>query len=282
MNAATCHVLIFGYENAGYFAPPYPYFFDVEGFPNVRVVGWSKEKQEDYLSALNRLIDMAHERGLSVTLGLWDHIYRGGVQSGGVREADPNRPTTSMVAGVSAENLMVYSHAAFAKFLRQVPRFDAIQFRMHDESGLKPGREQFEFWRAIFQTVKDVRPGLRCDLRAKGLPDEIIDLGRSLGLNVRITTKYWAEQMGMPWHPAHINRQNQFDRRHGYADLLRYPQSYKMHWRLWNGGTARILLWGDPEWVRRFSESTHLYGGDGFEITGESIQTRKRKHRTSW
>src|SRR5262249_62009592 len=85
-------VLIFGYENAGYFAPPYPYFFDVEGFPDVRVVGWSKEKQERYLRALNRLIDMAHERGLSVTLGLWDHIYRGGVQSGGVRDADPNRP----------------------------------------------------------------------------------------------------------------------------------------------------------------------------------------------
>src|SRR5262245_56796589 len=31
-------VLIFGYENAGYFAPAYPYFFDIEGFPDVHVV----------------------------------------------------------------------------------------------------------------------------------------------------------------------------------------------------------------------------------------------------
>jgi hypothetical protein len=74
------------------------------------------------------------------------------------------------------------------------------------------------------------------------------------------------EQMGLPFHPTHINRQNQFDRRHSYADLLRYPQRYKMHWRLWNGGTARVLLWGDPEYVRRFAESTRLYDGDGFEV----------------
>ena len=35
--------LLFGYENGGYFAPPYPYFFDVDGFPDVRVVGLTKE-----------------------------------------------------------------------------------------------------------------------------------------------------------------------------------------------------------------------------------------------
>src|SRR2546430_11724590 len=55
-------------------------------------------------------------------------------------------------------------------------------------------------------------------------------------------------------------------RSHSYADLLRYPQRYKMHWRLWNGGTSRVLLWGDPEYVKRFVETTHLYDGDGFEI----------------
>ena len=62
------------------------------------------------------------------------------------------------------------------------------------------------------------------------------------------------EQMGLPFHPTHINTQDQQNRRHSYADLLRYPQSYKMHWRLWNGGTARVLLWGDPEYARRFVE----------------------------
>ena len=42
--------------------------------------------------------------------------------------------------GVTAENLIAYTKAALAKFVRLVPDVDAIQFRMHDESGLKNER----------------------------------------------------------------------------------------------------------------------------------------------
>ena len=136
---------------------------------------------------------------------------------------------------------------------------------MHDESGLKPS-EQEGFWRDVFQMMREKAPNLRLDLRAKGLPDSVIQSAIDTGVPFRITTKYWMEQMGLPFHPTHINKQNQFDRRHSYADMLRYPQRYKMHWRLWNGGTARVLLWGDPDYARRFAESTRLYDGDGFEV----------------
>jgi hypothetical protein len=136
---------------------------------------------------------------------------------------------------------------------------------MHDESGLK-NSEQAGFWRDVFGLMKEQVPNLRLDLRAKGLPDAVIQEALDIGVKFRITTKYWMEQMGLPFHPTHINRQDQQNRRHSYADMLRYPQLYKMHWRLWNGGTARVLLWGDPEYARRFVESTHLYDGDGFEV----------------
>lgn len=78
--------------------------------------------------------------------------------------------------------------------------------------------------------------------------------------------------MGLPYHPTQINPETS-ERRHSYSDMLSYPQQYKMHWRLWNGGTSRILLWGDPEYVRRFAESTHLYDGDGFEVN-EPLATK--------
>ncbi len=260
-------VVIFGYENGGFLAPPYPYFFDVEEFPAVRMVGLSPEQQRRNLESLNRLIAQAHARGLKVTLGIWDHIYRGGVQTGGVPGADAatQRPTSGLVWGVTEANLTAYTNAALSKLLRLVPGVDAIQFRMHDESGLKAD-EQVAFWRSVFRTMKAQAPNVRIDARAKGLPNAVIDAGLDLGTPLRITTKYWMEQMGLPFHPTHINRENQFDRRHGYADLLRYPQRYTIHWRLWNGGTARVLLWGDPEYVRRFAASTHLYDGDGFEV----------------
>lgn len=266
-NRFSSLVVIFGYENGGFLAPCYPYFFDVPEFPEVRMVGITVEQQQRNLAALNRLIQMTHDRGLRFTVGIWDHIYRGGVQGGGIPGADEatRRPTPGLVWGVTAENLVPYTKAALASFVRQVPALDGIQFRMHDESGLKVG-EQEAFWRDVFQLMKQAAPNLRLDLRAKGLPDAVIQSALDIGVPFRITTKYWMEQMGLPFHPTHINTQNQFDRRHSYADLLSYPQRYRLHWRLWNGGTARVLLWGDPDYARRFVESTRLYDGAGFEV----------------
>ena len=263
----NCLVVIFGYENGGFLAPCYPYFFDVDEFPAVRMAGITLQQQWRNLDALNRLIRMAHARGLNFTVGIWDHIYRGGVQTGGVAGDGPApaKPGSVQVCHVTDQNLIPYTKAALAKFLRLVPAADAIQFRMHDESGLKI-KQQADFWQNVFSVMKEHAPQMRVDARAKGLPDAVIATGLDLGVNLRITTKYWMEQMGLPFHPTHINRQNQFDRRHSYADLLRYPPQYKMHWRLWNGGTARVLLWGDPQYARRFAESTRLYEGDGFEV----------------
>lgn len=272
-NRFNAFAIIFGYENGGYLAPVYPYLFDVDGFPDVKVADFSADEQKKYLAAFHRLVELAHARGLKFTMGLWDHIYRGGVQSGGVSGADPNKKLSGVPSGLTTTNLMAYSAAAFEKFLKEFPELDAVQFRMHNESGLKAGAEMREFWRTMYGVVKKVRPNLEFNARAKDFPDELIDLALEMGINLRITTKYWAEQMGMPFHPTHINRQNQHDRRHGYADLLHYPKRYDMHWRLWNGGTTRVLLWGNPDWVRRFAESTHLYDGEGFEIN-EMLATK--------
>ena len=260
-------VVIFGYENGGFMAPPYPYFFDVVGFPEVRLVGITAEQQHRNTAAFRRMIEIAHAHGIDFTAAIWDHIYRGGVQGGGIEGASEkaDRPTEGLVWGVTAENLAVYNKAALRRFLEVFPDIDALQFRMHGESGLN--RDEMKgFWHEVFGMIRQMRPAMRVDIRAKELPDEVIDDGLNHGLNIRVATKYWMEQMGLPFHPTHVNRQNQYDRRHGYADLLRYPQRYRVNWRLWNGGTTRLLLWGDPDYVRRFAESARLYDGRSFEV----------------
>ncbi len=140
-----------------------------------------------------------------------------------------------------------------------------LQFRMHWESGIT--RSETEgFWRDVFAMLKDQRPDLRYELRAKDLPDSVIQSAVHSGINFRIATKFWMEQMGLPFHPTHVNVQDQANRRHGYADLLRYPKQYSLNYRMFNGGTERVLLWGDPEYARRFAESSTLWDGDGFEV----------------
>ncbi len=267
-------VVIFGYENAGFLAPSYPYFFDVDGYPDVKMRSITPQAQAKNLKALNRMIDMAHERGLDFKVGIWDHIYRGGVQAGGLSNEElATFDTGHLVDGLNAENLPPYTKAALTKFMKEVPNLDGIQFRMHNESGLKRGAEMAQFWNEIFTMMKETSPNFKIDLRAKELPESIIKVAHDLGLNFTITTKYWMEQMGLPFHPTHINRENQLERRHGYADMLRYPKDYSIHWRMWNGGTNRLMLWGSPEYAKRFVASTHLYDGNGYEVN-EPLATK--------
>lgn len=266
--------VIFGYENGGFMAPAYPYFFDVAGFPGVRLVGITREQQARNVEAFRTMIRIAHERGIDVIPAIWDHIYRGGVQGGGIPGASElaGKDVPGLVSGVTTENLAAYTKAALKKFLEVFPEVDGIEFRMHNESGLKV-EEMAGFWHEVFAMLAKFKPGMRVTLRAKELPDEIIDDALKQGLAARIETKYWMEQMGLPYHPTHVNRQNQKERRHGYADLLRYPQKYRVHWRLWNGGTTRLLLWADPEYVRRFAESARLYDGNSFDVN-EMLATK--------
>jgi hypothetical protein len=267
-------VVIFGYEDGGFMAPLYPYFFNTPGFPDVEMVGLTAAQQEKNTAAFKAMIRIAHERGIDVTAGIWDHIYRGGVQGGGIPGASENagKRVPGLVFGVTTENLSAYTKAALHRFVEVFPEVDAIQFRMHDESGLKH-EEMQSFWHDVFTAIKRDHPTMRLDLRAKELPDAVIDDAVDLGLKARVSTKYWMEQMGMPFHPTHINTQNQRERRHGYADLLRYPQRYRIHWQLWNGGTSRVLLWGDPDYVRRFASTVRLYDGNSFEVN-EMLATK--------
>jgi hypothetical protein len=267
-------VVIFGYENGGFMAPLYPYFFNVPEYPGVELVGITAAQQARNTAAFKAMVRIAHERGIDVTAGIWDHIYRGGVQGGGIPGAAANagKRVPGLVWGVTAENLSGYTKTALRRFLEVFPEIDAIQFRMHDESGLKH-EEMAGFWHEVFALMKAANPKLRVDLRVKDLPDAVMNDALDHGLNARVNTKYWMEQMGLPFHPTHVNVQNQHDRRHGYADLLHYPQRYRVQWQLWSGGTARVLLWGDPDYVRKFAASARLYDGNSFEVN-EMLATK--------
>ncbi len=237
-------------------------------------VGLTPVEQARNTAAFKTMMRLAHERGISVTAGIWDHIYRGGVQAGGIPGApkDAAIRAPGLVWGLTGDNLSAYTKAAIRKFLQVFPEVDAIQFRMHEESGLEPN-EIVGFWHEVFGLIKRARPDLRLDLRAKGLPDAVIADALDQGLAARVSTKFWMEQMGLPFHPTHINIPDQKNRRHSYADLLRYPQRYRVHWQLWSGGTTRLLLWGDPDYVRRFAGAARLYDGDSFEVN-EMLATK--------
>jgi hypothetical protein len=259
--------ILFGYENGGFMAPCYPYFFHVEGFPKVKMEDITPEQQRRNVETMNRVIEMAHDRGIGIRLGIWDHIYRGGVQAGGNPDFEyrEGHSLPWQVIGLDSTNLNRYTKAAFAQFLETFPHLDAILFKTNNESGLKES-ELHEFSVNFFETVKENAPDMMIDIHSKGITDTLIRIATRLGIKFRIAPKFWMEQMGMPFSPTHVNHEDQKNRRHGYADMLRYPQHYQMLWKLWNGGTNRAFLWGSPEYVRRFAESSHLYDSEAYAV----------------
>jgi hypothetical protein len=255
--------VLFAYEANGYNCPVYPFYIDVNGFPAVKVANLSKPDQQRNLADLHRLVRMAHARGIRVTFGIWCHYYRTNAAMTAVDRSKPAAPDT--VDGLTDSNLVPYTIAAIAQFLREFHEIDAVQLLMMDESGLQTSDMQ-EFWREIFPALKKAAPDIQYELRAKGVSDDLIRQGMDLGLKIRVNTKFWTEQVGLPFLQTHVDPPDQMTRRGGYADMFKYPRDYKLHWTLWTAGTTRVLLWGDPEYVRRFAASTHLGGVDGFEI----------------
>ena len=260
-------VITFGYEHGGYMAPPYPYFFNVDGFSDVKVIGLTPEQQKKNYLAFKNMLRLASERGIRVKPGIWDHIYRGGGQAGAISWAsDGKQPMPGLVWGLNPNNLVPYTVAALKKFYDEFPEIKETQFRMHNESGLL-GPEIEPFWHDVFHFYSTTRRDISLELRAKGLDKSVIKDAQSQHLNVHLDTKVWMEQMGLPYHSTHINREDQDNARHSYADLLEYPQTYSVNWTLWNGGTQRVLEWGDPEYARRMVESARLYDGPGLTVT---------------
>ncbi|MFC1766898.1 hypothetical protein ACFL6U_33090, partial [Planctomycetota bacterium] len=265
-------LLIFGYKNNQYkapnfMAPCYPNFFDLDEYPHIKLTGMTPELQAKNTAALKKVIELAHERGIEFGVGLWDQIERAGNY---LRITDnegpaPDEVQANLIWGLNKKNLIPYSKIALRKFLRTFPDIDLVQFRMHWEAGIT-GDQALEFWKEIFEIVKEENPSIKIEARAKDVPDETLYDGVATGTDFRVATKHWMEQMGMPFHPTHVNKYNQHDRRHGYGNLLRYPQRYGFKWRVWNGGTTRALLWGDPEWVRLYAEGSRIYESEGYEF----------------
>lgn len=97
------------------------------------------------------------------------------MQGGGIPGASEKAGsrTPQLVSGVTTENLVAYNKVAITKFLQEFPEINAIQFRMHWESGLTR-EETPQFWHDMLAIIKKSRPDIQLDLRAKGPPDEVI------------------------------------------------------------------------------------------------------------
>lgn len=243
-------------NQASYLNPPYPFLLHLPEYPNVKAIGLSDQDRERNLAMLRTISGMARGRGLDFTFAIWTQRPMYG---------------PSMVEGISRgdgedDTLPTeYCAAALKRLLQECPAITGVQFRI-TESGIPYDHRQAEFYGAQCQAVRECGRPVRVDLRYKRLRAETIQAVVATGLDVTVSTKFWCEHMGLAYHPCVVDKHNRPSQRYSYGAMLYYPRPYRVVYRMWTVGSQRILLWGDPDYARRFSRSCLLGGGEGFEV----------------
>lgn len=248
--------IIWGH-NTNYMIPPYAWMIEVPGYPDVRVKGLSDEQRARNLAHFQNIGRIAREHGVDLTIGLWTQL-----------------PLPTVFDGLNYGPILVenlpkgleggdYCAKGLQRFLELCPDVSAVQMRLNVESGI-PHNKQMDYYKAQFNAMASAGRPMKLDLRFKSLHQATIDLAVNAGLKVNVSTKHWAEHMGLPFHPT-WQEPAYSESRYGFGKLLKYPRNYTVTYQIWNG-TSRLLLWGDPVYASRFARNSRLSEGDGFEV----------------
>jgi len=165
-----------------------------------------------------------------------------------------------MTEGLTPENIGPYSYAALKKILQICPAISSVQMRTNAESGIPNDRQVDFFKNYVFRAIRDAGRPVFLDLRGWIVAGGMVKAAEEVGIPVRLSTKYWAEDTGRPYQPAETFAN------YSYLNFLQRPRSYKFYWELWGLGSHRLLLWGDPQHARRAVSTFGLGGAEGFEI----------------
>jgi hypothetical protein len=253
-----------------YFLFAYPFLLDVPGY-QVRVPQLPAAERDRNLEMLQFIGAQTVARGMEFQLGIWMHGYEW---------IDSPKPNYT-IEGLTAETHGPYCRDAVRALLKACPAIGGVTFRVHGESGVEEG--SYQFWKTVFEGVATCGRKVEIDMHAKGMDQLMTDTAVATGLPVKISPKYWAEHLGMPYHQADIREveRPQPGReatglmklssgsrsflRYGYGDLLREDRKYGVLHRIWPG-TQRLLLWGDPLSAAAHSRAFAFCGSDGVEI----------------
>lgn len=243
--------LVFSHQTP-YLSPMYAFHVNVDQYPEVRAKGLTEEQRKKNLDTLRMISSMAKERGLDFTLSIWQQIAWEGKNQGSKQE--------SMVTGLTRKNMYGYTYQALLKLLKECPDISTIQLRINHESGIDYVEQTAFYKDSVFKAIRDCGHPVLLEVRDVGLLRETVEASLAMGVPVRMNHKYWGEQMVFPYPPTRIMGT------YSYGDWLKYPQTYSNIFQVWTLGSHRLLLWGDPDYVRRFTPTTLLEDSVGFEI----------------
>ncbi len=246
----------------------YAYFVSSPSFP---LVGVPNDVKATNLARLNKVVTMAHARGIRVSL----MAYEAGLKI----PQNPNPPYQA-----TEENVYKYTREVVEQMIRGVPGLDAIGFRI-GESG-----KSESFFKCYGQAVKlsgrDIPLVTRSWITRR---QRVLPLARA-SKDFTVEIKYNGEQWGAPY-PVAGGRMATWNS-YSFEDYLsdsgdasknaktwpgwpaegggKWPSNpYKVVWQVRANGTHRIFPFYNPDWVRRSISAMKIGTASGYTIEGE-------------
>ena len=179
-----------------YFLFAYPFLLAVPGY-NVRVPQLPDAERDRNLEMLRFISDA--DGGARPATSSW---ASGCTATEWIDSPNPNYT----IEGLTPETHGPYCRDAVRALLRgRVPQISGVTFRVHGESGVEEG--SYDFWKTVFDGVATCGRNVEIDMHAKGMDQAMIDAALASGQPVKISPKYWAEHLGLPYHQADIRAQ---------------------------------------------------------------------------
>ena len=241
--------LVFAHQT-DYLAPPYPFWLDLPEFPTIRARKLSASQRQTNLEMLQYISQAAKDHGIDFTLGLWEQNI----------QSYRKPPMVPMSEGLTHDNIGPYTYAALKKILQLCPAISSVQMRTNSESGIA-NEDQEEFYgKYVFPAIHDAGRPVILDLRGWLMAAGMLKISDAANITARLSSKYWAEDIGRPYQPAETYAN------YSYVNFLPKKRSYQFYWELWGLGSSRLLLSGNPDYVKRAVSTFSLGDAVGFEI----------------
>ena len=214
----------------------FPYFLRNPAFPEASL---PNEDQAKNLSMLKRIIDLAEERGVHVSLMNYSIKFP---------NLDPE----------NEEKLIEQTSWCVCELLKACPNLWMFGFRI-GESGKRENFYKLTYFDGIARSgKKDARLYTRTWLAQF---KDMKQIGMRYPENFYIEIKYNGEQLGTPYQ-AIQGRWGSYS----YERYLNHPRYWKIIWQVRANGTHRIFEWADPDFIRQMVQSCKLADAAGLTI----------------
>lgn len=230
------------------------YSFETTGFPNLLPyflvnnerpeASWLETNPWRNLAMLNRIIDIAEDRGVHVALMNYSMDF-------------PN------IDVGDEETQIEHTSWAVTEILKRCPKLWMFGFRIGES-----GKSESFFERAFLDGIRnsekeDVRLYTRTWLAEF---KDLAQIGMAYPENFYIEIKYNGEHLGAPYN-AIQGRWGSYS----YQQYLNHPRYWKIIWQVRANGTHRLFPWFDPDFARRCVRANSFGDAIGFSL--ESITT---------